>query len=297
MKKNAIIVVPHEDDMEILGFHPVAYLIEKGFHIIEIVMTDGRFGTKNAAFSGDRLKRIRDKEIRCAAKSYGKDENGNDHVELVLMGYCDGFLPFDKRSVGKLQKKIMEYNPVITIGMDPFLAVDYHHDHINTGRNYYFALKTMVAESRPKYMYFIQSFKNNEHVGLGSFKLQEKALSCHRSQLAPLNIRLITRITKFLYHLLSFKSRVKPMCGIRKVEFDIKKNSLSGLRDRIAYSLMINSVQTTKQHYTEMYKPLPKIGDGRDAIDPRDFDMDAAKKLSRQYFGKDVDWNPHGINI
>lgn len=296
--KTAVIVVPHEDDMEILGYHPVAHLIKKGFHIVEIVMTDGRFGTDNRQFSGERLKRIRDKEIRCAAKAYGTDDAGNDKVELVLMGYCDGFLPFDNRSVRKLRAKIQEYDPMVTIGMDPFFAVDWHHDHINTGRNYYFALKTMAPKERPRAMYFIQSFKNNNKVSLGSFELQEKTLNCHKSQMSPYKNYMITRITKILYYLFSFKSRAKPMAGVRTVEFDAGKNTITKLKDRIYYSMMINSVNTTKQHYQEMYKPLPELGDGPDKIDPRDFDRDAARKLSKQYFGlEDYEFDPHGIDI
>lgn len=293
-KKTAVIVVPHEDDMEVLSFHSVYNLIQSGYRIIEVVMTDGRYGLetgkfavpKKPEFAGERLMRIRSKELKEAAKTWGKDSEGNDHVEAICLKYCDGFLPVNRRSIAKVRDIILKYKPEITIGMDPFFPIDHHHDHINTGRNYYFALKSLPPDQRPKKMYMIQSFKNDTHIPLGSFKLQEKIKLCYRSQLSPLIIKLMIFGTKIFYILRAMVSNGRPCAGLRKITFNTEENTQITFRERVLDKIGIQIVKTSTYTYKNMYKPLPKIGTGPNEIDPRDFDNINEDSLAAFYFGK-----------
>ncbi|MHA1339912.1 MAG: PIG-L deacetylase family protein [Promethearchaeota archaeon] len=294
MQKVAMIIVPHEDDMEILGFHAVAALIKAGFKIIEIVMTDGCFGlagTKKSIpfkpeFAGSRLRKIRKKEVECAARAYGKNEKGEPHVEVIIMGYADGFLPFNKRSVKKLKDLILKYKPIITIGMDPFFAMDHHHDHLNTGRNYFFALRSIKPELRPKRMYYIQSWKNDVYVPLGSLKLHRKVLNCHKSQLTPLKIKFVSRVSRFLHLYIYYNGKVQKCAGLRTVSFEYKHNILKSLKNRMLYAISFNLVKTTIYNYMNLYKPVPKVGDNKDLTDTMDIDNRNENNLAEFYFGK-----------
>lgn len=289
-----MVIVPHEDDMEVLSFHPVYNLIQSGYHIIEVVMTDGRYGLatgkkaipKKPEFAGERLMRIRRKELKEAAKAWGKNAQGDNNVEAVCLNFVDGFLPINKRSISKVRDLILKYKPEITIGMDPFFPIDHHHDHINTGRNYYFALKSLPPDQRPKKMYMIQSFKNDTYIHLGSFKLQEEIELCYKSQLSPLMIKLMIFGTKIFYILRSMVSRGRPCAGLRKITFNVKENTQITLRERILDKIGIQIIKTSTYTYKNMYKPLPKIGTGPNEIDPRDFADINENSVAKFYFGK-----------
>jgi LmbE family N-acetylglucosaminyl deacetylase len=294
LTKIAVIIVPHEDDMEVLCYHSVYNLIQSGYHIIEVVMTDGRYGLevkkfaipKKPEFAGERLIRIRARELKNAAKTWGQNSEGKDHVESICLNYVDGFLPLNYRSIAKVKDIILEYKPDIIIGMDPFFAIDHHHDHINAGRNYYFALKSLNPNQRPKKMYMIQSYKNDTYIPLGSFKLQEKIENCYKSQFKPLLIHLMVFGTKLVYFIRSPVSRGRPCAGLRKVTFNAKDNTLITLRERMFDKLDIQVIKTTTFNYLNMYLPLPKIGTSPDEINPRDFANINEKSLPKFYFGK-----------
>ncbi|MCP4760241.1 MAG: hypothetical protein GY870_00570, partial [archaeon] len=237
-KKNALIIVPHQDDMDIFCFHAVYDLIKKDYQIFEVVMTDGRFGTDNPEFSRESLRRIRKTEVENAAKTYGIDKNGIQNVQLIMMNYSDGYLPFDKRSISRLQEVIEKYNPEIIYGAEPFFALDWHHDHIATGRNYYYALKSLPVEKRPKEMYFFQSFRNDTYLPVGSFDLQEKVLECYKSQNVVPRSNLYKNIIKMFYFFRSLRKGLKPSAGYRKVQFDNEKNQFNNITDSLLYRLI-----------------------------------------------------------
>jgi len=294
MEKIAMIIVAHEDDMEILGFHTVYNLIEAGFGIIEVVMTDGRFGLecnkklvpKNPEFRGERLRRIRKHEVINASKAFGMDKDGKPYVNVILLNYVDGYLPFNLLSVNRLKELILKYKPIVSIGMDPFFPLDQHHDHINAGRNYFFALKSIPAGLRPKKMFFIQNFKNNVYIPLGDTKMQQNILSLYKSQLKPIMIKLMSKIMKFFYPIKTYNNKIQRFAGLREVSFDYNNNKLKSIKDKILWLISYNFMKTTKNHYVNLYKPVPKIGEIESITDPRDIDNINEKNLSKFYFGR-----------
>ncbi|MBD3350273.1 MAG: hypothetical protein GF364_02190 [Candidatus Lokiarchaeota archaeon] len=293
MEKVAVVVVPHEDDMEILGFHAVHWLIQQNYKIIEIVMTDGRFGLEMGSdgkplkpeFGGQRLKKIRRREMLCAAKNYGRKETGENYVDVVFMDYVDGFLPLNHKSIERLKQIILKYKPQVTIGMDPFYPIDSHHDHLNTGRNYYFALKSITPSERPEQMYYIQSYKNDVSIPMGSFDLQKKVLRCHQSQLSPLKIKYMG-LMKYIYIIRSLFHPEHKIKAMRRVTFNLEENTIETIGEKIMFSIAFNLVKTSYNEYENLYKPLPKIGKDVDEIKPEDFDNVSSETLAEFYFGK-----------
>jgi LmbE family N-acetylglucosaminyl deacetylase len=292
-KKQAVIVVPHEDDLEILCFNAAYDLIRSGYHVTEILMTDGRFGSKNLDINGDRLMRIRKPEALNAAKAYGYNSQGNQNVTVEFMKYCDGFVPFTRYSINELKNKILSFKPEICVGPDPFYAIDWHHDHVAVGRNYFFALKSMSQIERPPKAFFFQSFRNNTYIPLGSYKTQYQALKCYKSQLSPIYARLLTAAYKHFFRFRAFTSYGRPAGGYRRVRFETKYNSYSSLKTRLWLSLFFQTVKFSTIMYDTQYLPLPKIGYQPGEIPPERFDSMIAKKLANYYFGeKYVSQNP-----
>lgn len=285
MKKVAVFVVPHEDDFEIFGFHHAHDLIKSGYKIYEIIMTDGRFGTFNKGFSGNRLKRIRKEEVLNAAQTFGVNSEGESNVEIIFMNYCDGYIPVNKRSINKLRDILNELKPQIVIGMDPFFGIDWHHDHIATGRIFYFALKSMMLEDRPKKMYYLQSYKNDIYLPLSPFDLFEKTLNCYRSQMSPFVIHLMTIGLKLFLHLKSIKGSRRPAVGLRCVSFNNDDNKIIRLSDKIKYRLCFSATQTTLKTYNNVYKPLPDFNDEKEDLSEEDFDETIIDNLKTYYFG------------
>jgi len=182
---------PHPDDIE-LGC-PFIYLeaIRLGNEVIEVLMTNGEYGTTNNDFKGKRLSRIRMVELDRANKAFEKGMNNK--IRVVKLGYIDGHLPLNKESVQRVFDLLKKEKPDIVITCDPWYAQDFHEDHLNTGRTVYFALKKFKPAELPKKILYYLSTRTDFYVKCRwkDFKIIKEALAEHKTQYTALENKLI----------------------------------------------------------------------------------------------------------
>ncbi|MEQ9619528.1 MAG: PIG-L deacetylase family protein [Deltaproteobacteria bacterium] len=81
-EKNALVISPHPDDMEIGMGGTVARLIDAGVNVISFVVTDGRRSTSVYGLSEEEMVQVRESEAREAVGILGIDF-------LILLGLDD----------------------------------------------------------------------------------------------------------------------------------------------------------------------------------------------------------------
>ncbi|MCP4761583.1 MAG: PIG-L family deacetylase, partial [archaeon] len=138
-----LIICPHPDDGEIFAPQICIQAIKAGYEVHQLLSCCDEYGSSIDEFKGKRIQRIRKHEMICASKAYGVDQDGNAILKLHWANYIDGFVPFDKKSIDRYKKFILKIKPDIILGPDPFIHCDGHRDHIATGKNYYYALKSI----------------------------------------------------------------------------------------------------------------------------------------------------------
>ncbi len=223
MKKPTVLLVcPHPDDGDIMCGEFCAQAVKAGWKVHELLMTTDEYGTTRNDFKGLRIKAIRKGEMIRASKAYGLDENGGSLMQLHWAHYVDGFAPFNKKSVERLQKFIKKIKPDIILGPDPFVHHDAHVDHLATGKNYYYALKWMIPEERPKIMLFFQSLMPDFFIPSFNSEIVFKARMSHKSQWSEQTVKIYGNIQRFLYisRLIKFTGGRKSE-GYRKVTFNL----------------------------------------------------------------------------
>jgi len=206
-KTKVMFFVPHPDDLEV-GAAPVCIeALKAGMDVIEILMTNGEYGTKRMEFKGKRLRKIRSRELDNTTKVY-LEETGNP-LKIIKMGFIDGHLKLNKQTLKKVVDLIKEEKPDIIFAPDPFYPMDFHPDHLNTGRLSFFALKNLDLDEKPKRFYFYYSFKKNRAIkcGFKNVKIANLALLQHRSQVTPLGGKILTGHAKLILLLKVFRHR------------------------------------------------------------------------------------------
>lgn len=85
---------PHADDLEFGASLPCMQALKLGNDVVEVLMTNCEYGTSCVEFKGNRLKRIRMRELEKAAKIY--EIQARNELKIVKLGFIDGFLPWTK---------------------------------------------------------------------------------------------------------------------------------------------------------------------------------------------------------
>jgi len=191
--------IPHPDDLEFGAALVCIEALKTGMDVIEVLMTNGEYGTKRMEFRGKRLRKIRSQELDNTAKVY-KEQTGNP-LRIVKMGFIDGHLKLNMQSLKKVIELIKAEKPDIIFAPDPFYPMDFHPDHLNTGRLPFFALEHLKTEEKPKRFFFFYSFKKNQAIkcGFKNANIAYQALLQHRSQVAPFTGRLFYGYSKLLF--------------------------------------------------------------------------------------------------
>lgn len=220
-KPTVLLVCPHPDDGDIMCGELSAQAVKAGWNVHELLMTTDEYGTTRNDFKGLRIKAIRKGEMIRASRAYGVDEHGKSLMKLHWANYVDGFTPFTKKTVFRLQKFIRKINPDIILGPDPFVHHDAHVDHLATGRNYYYALKWMEPEERPKMMLFFQSLMPDFFLSSLHPETVFKARMSHKSQWSEQTVKIYGNIQRFLYPFRLIKyTGGRNSSGYRKITFD-----------------------------------------------------------------------------
>jgi LmbE family N-acetylglucosaminyl deacetylase len=257
-RKSVFIIVPHPDDLEILAGHAVNYFLDLGYQIYEILFSFGEYGVVNQLRKSDQvdrikglnLRKIRKKENFNAKQAYGHFSDGTARVITIPMTYIDGHVPFNQKSVRRIQELIKKIKPSVIISPDPLYSIDWHHDHMNTGRTAYYAVKKIEPKFFPQQFLLFQTFKPNYRLPINSifYATLKKAHQAHRSQLSPLGIKLMLGFHRYLVSPFRAKKQL-----FRKVEledfnqYDRKYNKLQSLKDKIMYYMLnfTHSVEST----------------------------------------------------
>lgn len=216
MQKTVIFFIPHPDDCEFGTPFGFLSLLEEGYRVIEVLMTDGSYGTFNSEFKGKRIKNIRKKELVDAVNVF--QDTTQTTVELVRLEYIDGYLPFHAKMVNKVAKIIQKYNPSKIFAPDPWYSKDYHPDHVNTGRLVFFALKSLRS-AIPTFYFYSSKQDRFQVVKRNMLPTIFKAIAQHRSQISPLNAKLV----RAFYSIIIFINFIKFnrfVVGYRKQMFN-----------------------------------------------------------------------------
>jgi LmbE family N-acetylglucosaminyl deacetylase len=161
----------HPDDSEFFAGNTEVMAVKEGHEVVIACMTSDEYGTPRDDFKGDRIKRIRIREMEKAARLIG--------AKLDWLGFIDGYLPFNKPTFQSLKNYIDLIKPDIIFAPDPLFALDFHPDHIATGKLIYLVLKQ--RKHLPILLYY-QSLKPNYFVPCLNRDQARKAFACHVSQ-------------------------------------------------------------------------------------------------------------------
>ncbi|UYP48757.1 hypothetical protein NEF87_005042 [Candidatus Lokiarchaeum ossiferum] len=236
-KKIVLIICPHPDDGEAFSSQLCVQSIKNGWKVHQVLATCDEYGTPNKILKGERIKRIRKSEMIKAQKAYGFDSLGNPQVTLHWMHYIDGFVPHNKAAILRLQKFILKLNPDIVIGPDPFVYCDGHVDHMAVGKNYFFALKWMDAQERPKRMLYFQTLMPNYFLQRLYDQIVFKTRMSHASQWSPWMLKIIDLFNPLTQISFQLKfGHLKLIEGYREVTFTQTHNPPKGIA-RIFYYL------------------------------------------------------------
>jgi LmbE family N-acetylglucosaminyl deacetylase len=271
--RRVMFFVPHPDDLEVLNAHGVLYFINKGFQVYEVLMTGGeygvqfRFSKEGKALKGLKLQRIRAYENLASKRAYGNFPDGSPHVISIPMHYVDGFVPLTKKSINRIQRLIEQIQPEIIISPDSVYAIDYHHDHLATGRIVLFVLRKIQHSYLPKAYFTFQSFRSSAKFPLQSWDMVERVNLAHKSQMSPLMIKLLRMLVQRIY----FPWR-RNYASVHQVSLrDLRKDpprfeTYPKLIDRIFYAFMNHAfpVPTIENTY------FPSPADLGLEIDPKD---------------------------
>jgi LmbE family N-acetylglucosaminyl deacetylase len=234
----------HADDAEFCCGNTEIRLKKKGHELIIACMTGDEYGTTRDEFKGKRISRIRLREMERAAKNLG--------AKLDWIGYIDGYLPFNHQTFNKLKKYIQNIKPDIIFAPEPLFTLDFHTDHVTTGKLIYIALKQM---KHPPLLLYFHTFKPNYYIPCTEHTESLKTLSCHISQgMARKTTHLGQRFYQLLYSLKTRGSWFGE--GYRIVRFKSGESSFSPIRKFLYYfSKTYNNVSLPGRDH---YRPTPK---------------------------------------
>jgi LmbE family N-acetylglucosaminyl deacetylase len=271
MRKIALFFCPHPDDLEIGISYYFMNLLEQKYRVIQISMTLGEFGTTNPQFKGKRIAKIRAKELDRATEVFEKAFQTK--IEIIRLGYTDGYLPFTAKVRNEIIQLIKQYNPDIVFAPDPWYAQDFHPDHLKTGRLVTLALKKMTPElSFPIPLILYYSFRQNRYITIKRdyLKVLSNALLQYPSQISAFGVKLLTKLFVKLVFAKNFPRFRRMVKGYRNQDYD-HKNELV-LPPKFEENSLIDRIRYHFYHY-----PALKAGEMLHNISPEELGLEIKK--------------------
>ncbi|GBD39112.1 N-acetyl-alpha-D-glucosaminyl L-malate deacetylase 1 [bacterium HR37] len=179
-KKNALIVSPHPDDMEIGMGGTAAKLLKNGVNVVSLVVTDGRRSTSMGNISQEEMAKRREQEAKRAARILGIDN-------LILLGLPD-IRTHDNRK--KLKERLEEIliclNPLEVFTTHP--TIDKHPTHRTTSRVVLKTLRRLKGKLSTHTIWFYEvwtPFEKYNRIEDISNEIARKraAIRAHKSQI------------------------------------------------------------------------------------------------------------------
>ena len=234
----------HPDDSEFTSGNTEVMAVKRGHEVIIACMTSDEYGTRQKDFKGRRIRQIRIREMEKAAKIVG--------AKLDWLGFIDGYLTFSKKSFSILKKYIERVNPDIIFAPDPQYTLDFHPDHVNTGRLIYLILKQM--KPHPILLYF-HTLKPDYFVPCLERKIARDAFACHVSQdFSRKGAQSLQTIMQVIYGIRMPKHFLAE--GFRRIQFESADNSLSASQ-KILYWIS-RTISNVTLFGNDHYLPSPK---------------------------------------
>ena len=155
-----------------------------------VVVTDGRFGSETT--EPEKLAGIRKAEALESARLLGVND-------VVFLSFSDGGFYDADELYRAMAAEVSAFRPDIIFAPDPCVTSEFHKDHLNVGRAagtiacfapYRGIMNEMGLHPSPvKAVAFFMTAKPDAFVRTGKyFRVQMKALSCHKSQFDEGNV-------------------------------------------------------------------------------------------------------------
>ncbi|MHA1148585.1 MAG: PIG-L deacetylase family protein [Promethearchaeota archaeon] len=158
--KKIIFFQAHPDDLEFNCFHLLSYLCNRSRQTYDIKIasaTRGEYGWPKHAehFKGERLGRLRTKELFNAMATYGITPEKIHFFEII-----DGYVFFNQETVELVREYLNQEKPDIIFACEPRNTYYRHPDHINIGKAVFYVLNKELVDFTPK-LYFYSSINPN----------------------------------------------------------------------------------------------------------------------------------------
>lgn len=225
-----LFVQAHPDDLELDCSQIMHYTgMSKKHQVFVLSATKGEFGlpADNPAynkFKGEFLARWRVKEnLKALAIHTIPLEN------VTFLGYIDGFVPFNREIIKKVQAYLQKIRPHVIFAPEPLYTWYLHNDHYNIGRCMYYCIHHHLIDYTPKLFFYTANFSNFYFpFHRDGFELADRLLQCHKSQFWLLNSMKMIMKPMALYHGLKVKGYhlAEPYRRVFFNEKDKKKNRI-----------------------------------------------------------------------
>ncbi|MHA1377958.1 MAG: PIG-L deacetylase family protein [Candidatus Helarchaeota archaeon] len=239
-----LFLAAHPDDCEFFSSNTQVELVKKGHYVVYACMTADEYGSGRNDFKGDRISKIRRKEMKNAAKITGISR-------IDWLGFIDGYVDINRKSYNRLKKYLFKIKADVIFAPDAWFSLDFHSDHMNTGWMCYHIVKRM--KKRPVLLLW-QTWKPDFFIPCKYRKQARRAQSQHISQgfgskLVGISISILQlvygiRVPKYWY-----------AEGYRLVKFKEDENKPKNFRYFIYnFSLTIHKILLPKRDF---YLPSP----------------------------------------
>ncbi len=180
--EKVLIISPHPDDLEIGMGGTACLLVEKGFEVVSVVVTDGRRSANPLGVTPEQLVRTREREVRESSKILG--------VEISLLGFPEMESDSNKREFSsRIWEIITNLHPKQVYLPHP--EIDKHRTHRTVSHLTLDCLKTMFKDicSKKSECWFYEvwtPFSSYDRIeDITSFAdRKRRAIEAHRSQTA-----------------------------------------------------------------------------------------------------------------
>ena len=194
---SALVLFAHPDDAEFMCGGTVARWSREGCEVHYVCITDGSAGSNDPETSREKMRPIREREMRAAADVLGV-------ASVTFLGEADGFLTVSPETRRKVTREVRRLRPEVLVAPDPsrlWFGTGYinHSDHRAAGE---LALSAVMPDAPTRVM-----FRELEEEGIEPYEIpylylaadeadtfvditdtidvKLKSLFAHESQLGP----------------------------------------------------------------------------------------------------------------
>ncbi|MHA1264549.1 MAG: PIG-L deacetylase family protein [Candidatus Helarchaeota archaeon] len=170
-----LFICAHPDDLEFNISNLMITIAQVPSHITKILcMTKGEYGTLNDSLKGEKLGKIRQKELLQAAKMEGIQD-------VEFLNFLDAHVEINGDTIQTIREAIEAFKPDVIFAPEGLYSYYPHDDHLNTGIIVYNIIKGIKPIERP-ILYTYHSYINTHYFPMRNLRLQNRALLTHKSQ-------------------------------------------------------------------------------------------------------------------